>query len=688
MKVAEYWASLGFKIDQKELRKVDSTLKQLEAKLAKFGKKIEKSLFLDIKIDQKKLNTSLGNALDRASNSLVFEISRFSVNQRNMQAALMRASRSGGGALANDRTAMLNYLQGRNGGIGSNTYITQTRSLSPDEWNRRERTKNEEWNRRRAEIRADEEARRAARGVRRGGLDSGTVVGAGGVGGLAARAYMPALALAGGGYGAGWLNRRNQDVVSAQLMTQAVVQQAGGTTEQGMQSFDWLRQQGERVGFNYLDAAPDFNKLISGLTGAGMSVDTSQETFKGFAELSRVNKLDKTSQNRLFRALSQVAGKNQLMSEELTGQIAEALPGGVALFAEAYQRQTGGNLKGSESISALREAMKNKAVKGDILPVAAQIASEKASSGLSAASKASQAEQARAQNALNDRAITASNAGVEQGFARLFKTFAITLQESGPLVEKMAQGFNSMSLYASNALLSIQSITRFFQGRDSLLGDKLFPDEESQAKAFVFLEQFKTFMSEMDKLTMNIYNGWSMLLDKLSSSKILDTFNTSLSIMSNTAATFNKLAEGDFSGAADAASGAGKKYLNTVTSVGRTGANILLEGAQYGLAGIDPRVTMDQIKPYQIPKPFNDADSQLDWQVNYRAEQARLAAASKNQYALPGVNQPLNGMNSTNLEIKMDVQINAANPEDFNSQFQDKFKSVIESTMQQYSQKD
>jgi hypothetical protein len=45
-------------------------------------------------------------------------------------------------------------------------------------------------------------------------------------------------------------------------------------------------------------------------------------------------------------------------------------------------------------------------------------------------------------------------------------------------------------------------------------------------------------------------------------------------------------------------------------------------------------------------------------------------------------------MQSTNLEIKMDVSITAANPEDFNSQFQDKFKSVIESTMMQYSQKE
>lgn len=623
MMIASYWAALGIRVDKKSVALVDSTLNRLEQKLRNFGKLTNKNLKITFDIarfnvDQNRLNLALGNALDIASIRNTFQISRFDVDQQALNRSVANAAQ-----------------------IASRQARVRVRATATGDG---------------------------------GGITSRHAVAAGGVGGIAARAYLPALALAGGGYGAGWLNRRNQDVVSAQLMTQAVVQQAGGTTEQGIQSFDWLRGQGERVGFNYLDAAPDFNKLISGLTGAGMSVDTSQETFKGFAELSRVNKLDKTSQNRLFRALSQVAGKNQLMSEELTGQIAEALPGGVALFAEAYQRQTGGNLKGSESISALREAMKDRAVKGDILPVAAQIASEKAAGGLSAASKASQAEQARAQNALNDRAITASNAGVEQGFARLFKTFAITLQESGPLVEKMAQGFNSMSLYASNALLSIQSITRFFQGRDSLLGDKLFPDEESQAKAFVFLEQFKTFMSEMDKLTMNIYNGWSMLLDKLSSSKILDTFNTSLSIMSNTAATFNKLAEGDFSGAADAAASAGKKTANRLTAPGRMGANSFLS----------------LFTDYRIGQPFSEsgAESQLDWQANYRAEQARLAAASKGQYALPGINQPLNGLPAANMEIKMDVTINAANPEDFGNQFQDKFKSMLESTMMQYSQKE
>ena len=76
------------------------------------------------------------------------------------------------------------------------------------------------------------------------------------------------------------------------------------------------------MGFNFLEASGDYNKLISGLTGSGIGLKESQKVFSGFAELARVNKLDKTTQNRLFRALSQVAGKGKLMSEELKFRLA------------------------------------------------------------------------------------------------------------------------------------------------------------------------------------------------------------------------------------------------------------------------------------------------------------------------------------------------------------------------------
>lgn len=359
------------------------------------------------------------------------------------------------------------------------------------------------------------------------------------------------------------------------------------------------------------------------------------------------------------------------------------------MFAEAYQRQIGGNLTGKEAISELMAQMKKGNVKSDILTFAAQIASQRAQPTLGSAARASQAEQARFQNQISDAAVRASGAGVESGFSRLFRSLSTALKEAQPLVDSMARGFDNASKSVSSVLLSVQSITRFFQGRDSLIGDKLFPDEESQQKAFLFLENMKTVTGEIGTLTDNIYNGWTKLLNLLDSSPILDKLNTSLSIIANGAAAINKLAGGDFSGAADAAKSVGQNYANTVTSVGRTGANLILKGAQYGLAGIDPRVTMDQITPYQIPAPFDKGQSQVDWATQYKAEQAKMAAESRNQYPLPGITQPLaQGQRAVDLKIDMSVDIKAANPEDFNQQFQDRFTSVIQETLLQYSQKE
>lgn len=296
-----------------------------------------------------------------------------------------------------------------------------------------------------------------------------------------------ALALGLGGYGLSQLNQKNQQVVSAQLQTNAVVQQAGGTGAQGGAVFEWLKSEADRVGFNYLEAAPDFNKLLSGLTGAGMSVAQGQSVFKGFSELSRVNKLDRTAQQRVFRALSQVAGKNKLQSEELTGQLAESLPGAVSIFAQAYQNKLtaegkGGGKTGQEAITELYAAMKKGLVKGDILPYAGKEASARAGGGLAAASRASQAEQARMQNEINNQAIVASNAGLEEGFARLFRTISTGLSESSGLTRGLAEGFNEATKLAEKLILFPQSFARALEGRDSLVADWLGADQVKELR--------------------------------------------------------------------------------------------------------------------------------------------------------------------------------------------------------------
>lgn len=552
MEITKYTIGVAFSFDRKEQQRLDNHLKALEAKFAKFSSRFGKSFGISIdnfSVNEKKLNLVLGNALDAASKKVTFEISNFAVNTRNMQAALMRASRIAGGAVSFT-----------SGGVGQG-------QLSREEWDRRTLTT--------SRLRREEAVARQAERLEilreRALLSPRRMAGSAGVGGAVGGSFgslFPSggvlgagLALAGGGYGLAALNQRNQQVVAAQLQTQAVVQQAGGTAQQGTQSFDFLRSQANRIGFNYLEAAPDFNKLLSGLTGAGVSVEESQNVFKGFAELARVNKLGRVEQNRLFRALSQVAGKGKLQAEELTGQIAEALPGGTALFARAYQKQIGGNLVGKEAIAALMDAMKKGQVKSDILTFAAQLASQQAQPGLAAASTASQAEQARFQNVTNDMSILASNKGVEEGFARIFRTLNQGLAESGPLVTKLAQGFNEATKWADDLLLFPQSFARALDGRDSLVADWLGTEATKQLR-----DDWNSIKESMQTISNISSPDWLPTLQQL-------TFNAA-NVIKGVAAISN----GDFSGLTAAVNSLIANSINMVTTPGRAGVNMALRG--------------------------------------------------------------------------------------------------------------
>lgn len=439
MKIASYFVTAKIEIDKNSVKKLDQTLISAEARLAKFAKNAAKPIKLNIDnfdVNQAKLRTALGNALDATSPKVAFEISRFVVNDRNLQAALLRAARR----LPTPPPGP--HPPYPPGGGPHPPYPPYPPHPGP----------------------GSSAARYAAGGLMTRGLSS---------------FYGPALALGFGGYGLSQLNQKNQQVVSAQLQTSAIVQQAEGTKytpEMGGDAFNWLRNQAKEVGFNYLDAAPDYNRLLSGLTGAGMSVKQGQSVFKGFSEYARVYKLDKVQQQRVFRALSQIAGKNKLQSEELVGQLAESAPGAVSLFAEAYQRQIKGSKTGNEAITELLAAMKKGDVKGDILTFAGDIAAERAGPGLTAAKKASQAEQGRYESTLADLAVIASQAGVEEGFARIFRTLNNGLKESGDLVRFLSEGFNEATMFADDLLLWPQSFMRALEGRDSLVADWLGAD--------------------------------------------------------------------------------------------------------------------------------------------------------------------------------------------------------------------
>lgn len=544
--ISKYTIDVKYKFDRASIKQVDDAMKLLQKKINAFSKNLQNSLTLSVNrfdVDQRRLNMTLGNALDRASNMVTFQVSRFAVDQSHLNTAMRRATMLA--ASSANQSAVIRprvNAQSIRSGVG-------------------------------------------ATGVRGGHLAIG-----GGVAGLAARVPMatPLLALAGGGYGLSQLNQRNQQVVAAQLQTQATVQQFGGTAQQGQGAFDWLRGQANRIGFNYLDATADYNKLTAGLMGSGYGLQDAQGVYKGFAELARVQKLDRTQQNRLFRALSQVAGKGKLQSEELTGQISEALAGGTSIFAEAYQKQIGGNKTGQAAIAELQAAMKKGQVSSSVLIEAANISAARAAPGLTAASMASQAEQDRYRNTISDLAVLASQGGVEEGFARIFRTLNAGLSESNGLVRSLANGFNEATKWADDLLLFPQSFARALEGKDSLVADWLGADATAQLR-----QDWQTIKESMETISNISAPAWLPTLEKLSKD-IADQMRIIASLSS-----------GDFSGLGESLKSFVSGRYETLGNAVATGPNFALRSLGEFLDISTPQVSTDGFSWYAPKNTVN-----------------------------------------------------------------------------------
>lgn len=449
--IAEYISKVGVSVDMAQLHKVDRYLKLIDAKMKRHAQKSQMSTtlrFSNFAVDNTRLRSVLQRATDNASRAVVVPFTNFAIDRQALTRNLAMAVRQAV-AVANREMNLRPHVNRPHGGTVNGRHMT----------------------------------------------------GAGIAGGVASRLWGPAIALGTGGYGLSQLNQRNQQVVAAQLQTQAVIQGYGGTAQQGKDSFAWLRQQANRVGFNYLDATGDYNALTSNLMGAGGSLKDAQNIFKGFSEYGRVNKLTPAKQKLVFNALSQIAGKDKLQSEELTKQLGNSLPGAKDIFAQAYQQQLKasgkgkGNLTGSEAIIALENAMKKGQVRGNILTIAADIASRKSEKGLVAAQQASQAEQARFQNAVSDMSVLASKSGVEEGFARLFRTLSTGLNDNTNLVQNLAEGFNQATVEFSKLALIPQSFSRALDGKQSQVTDWLGADK---------INQYKIDLESVEQLINNI----------------------------------------------------------------------------------------------------------------------------------------------------------------------------------------
>lgn len=324
--IAEYYAKVGFRTDKKSVRALDAYLASVEKRMAAMHSKMMSSLTFQSRpmtralrdrldevankvtfqikkfdVSRKSLRESIQQAFTATSDRVPFKVNKFIVDRVRLQRALMLASR--------DFTVNMNpSMRGGGGGAGRNAYDVTGRM---------------ELERLRHMNRLEFERLRHSNSMARSagfGAAAGT--------GLAGAHFGRLPGILGGGYlasmgirGIGNLNQANQELISTQLTTQAVVE-AHGYAGKGEETFDWLRRLGNNLGFSYMDQAQDYNSFLANALGAGQSIGGAQGIYKGFAEYQRAMGVTPARQKLVMSALSQMMGKGAVSMEELKSRLA------------------------------------------------------------------------------------------------------------------------------------------------------------------------------------------------------------------------------------------------------------------------------------------------------------------------------------------------------------------------------
>ena len=82
-------------------------------------------------------------------------------------------------------------------------------------------------------------------------------------------------------------------------------------------------------------AREGFLRLYASMSPAGMGADTIENLFVGISQASATLGLSANQVDRVTYAFSQMASKGKVMSEEVTGQLGDVIPGALSLMADA-----------------------------------------------------------------------------------------------------------------------------------------------------------------------------------------------------------------------------------------------------------------------------------------------------------------------------------------------------------------
>lgn len=234
------------------------------------------------------------------------------------------------------------------------------------------------------------------------------------------------------GFGLSALNNRLATLQSNQVGLRTV---AGSSQEYDKQR-QFLLGLGARIGATQAELVPEYTKFFANAQGTALEPH-AQYGFESLTQYGKVLGLDSESMKGTFRAVSQMVNKQQIMAEELKGQLAERLPAAVKIMAKVA---SGGDTKKLFKMMEKGELDPNK-----YLPLFFQELDIQSAGGLEAYKNSIRGSQNFASVEWEKSLGTFGSQGGNQAFIDFWNKMSSTLPKLEPIFIGLARAATTLS---------------------------------------------------------------------------------------------------------------------------------------------------------------------------------------------------------------------------------------------------
>ncbi len=254
------------------------------------------------------------------------------------------------------------------------------------------------------------------------------------------------------------VNSVSEDLQSSKVSLNTIT---GG---RGVDAYQWIKNQGNQVGFDYKNQLPVFSSYL-GASVNKQGYDNSLESYKNLTQYGLTHGSDRVSLERAMLAIGQMWSKGKIMAEELNQQLAEAkgFSGAKSIIADSYQESIGGNLVGQKAEAALIDAMKKGLVEtAKVMPIVTRRMGIQAAGGLAEYNMTTGAQHARFTNSLTNAVEVFGKGGFDEGMMRFFKFMADFLERHSEGIRKLGENFLKLEKAFERIVAVGERIFKFF----------------------------------------------------------------------------------------------------------------------------------------------------------------------------------------------------------------------------------